>query len=140
MAQQYVFQGSEQVTVILSPTLAVEEQQVTAQAIKSGVVFVERFDMTTYGNPSEVADALNALAGRFDSWANVEGVVSIATGEDINAQNQLANFTEITVESKTGKSTTSFRYVYPVGEFNTLPAFLDAVRHAVEVLDAVEGE
>jgi hypothetical protein len=140
MPQQYAFQGSEQVTVILSPTLAVQEQEVTAQALKSGVIFTERFDLTSYGNADEVAAALNALAGRFDSWSAVTGVVSITTGEDINAQNQLANFTEITVQSTSGKSTTVFRYVYPVGEFNTLPAFLEQVNKWVGYLNAVEGE
>ena len=139
MAQQYVFVGSHQVTVDLSPTETIEEQEVQASTVKNGVYFVARFDPTTYANPSEVASILNALAGRFDSWMAVDGVVAIASVENVNAANMLQLGTQITVESTSGKSTTVFDYTYPVAEFNTSPAFIDAVNRQRAILDAVEG-
>lgn len=139
MAQQYVFVESQQVTVDLSPTETIEEQQVQAQAVKSGVFFVARFDSASYSDSALVIDTLNQLAGRFDSWMAVDGVVSIVSVENVNAANMLQLGTEVTVESDSGKSTTVFSYTYPVAEFNTSTPFIAAVNAQRAILNAVEA-
>ena len=139
MAQAYTFLGSEQVTEILGPTTSEQVQEVTAQAVKSGVVFLARFPPELYIYPDEVALGLNQLAERFDEWSAIPGVAAIATGQDLNPANQLRDYTEITVVSTSGRSSDSFRWVYPVGEFQTVQPLLDKVKQVRGVLDAVEG-
>lgn len=139
MAQAYSFIGSEQVTEILGPTISQQVQEVTAQAVKSGVVFVARFPPELYIYPNEVQLGLNQLAERFDEWSAIPGVTSIATGQDLTPSNQLHDYTEITVTSTSGKSSDSFRWVYPVGEFQTIQPLLDKVKAVRKMLDAVEG-
>jgi len=140
VARQYTFISSEQVTVDLSPTETIEEQQVTAQANKSGVVFVSRFDTLSYANAGQTADTLDQLAGRFDTWSAVPGVVAIVSVESITPANMLRLGTEVTVRSTSGKSTTTFNWTYPVAEFSTVEPFIAAVKAQVAILDAVEGE
>ena len=115
------------------------EQQVTAQAVKSGVVYVMRFTPDEYNSPDGVSQQLSALAERFDTWMAVDGVEGIASIETINFQNQIQLQTQILVQSSSGRSTTEFVWVYPVADFNTANEFAAEVQRVRGTLDAVEG-
>ena len=79
------------------------------------------------------------LAERFDEWSAIPGVAAIATGQDLTPANQLHDYTEVTVSSTSGRSSQSFRWVYPVGEFQTIQPFIAKVEQVRQQLDAVEG-
>jgi hypothetical protein len=140
MARSYVFISSELVTVDISPTETIQEQQVTASTVKFGVVFVIRFDLVSYANAEQTAITIGQLADRFDTWMSIPGVIAVVSVEGITPANMLQLGTEITVQSHSGKSTTTFNFGYPVAEFNIIQPFIDAVDRHVAILDAVEGE
>lgn len=138
-APQYAWLGAEPVTSFLGPNVTQQETEVTAQAVKSGVIFVDRFLPVNFNSETDVADELNALAGRFDEWSNIPGVSEITTYQDITAQGQVKNVTVITVVSSSGKSSQTFDWVYPVAEFQTVAPLIEKVAGIVAHLDALEG-
>lgn len=135
----YILLGSEPVESMIPGLPPQVEQQVTAQARQSGVIFRARYLPVVYADTSLVVDDLNGLAARFDSWSAIPGVRDITTYQDITPQDQLREVVVVDVQSTSGRSSQTFEWRYPVAEFNTsepLIAKVDAVRKS---LDAVEG-
>lgn len=141
MADKYAFISSEQVTVFFPPNLSLTFQQISAQAIQSGIYFLHMVSETEYKDPAQVASDLNSLAGWLDTFAAQPGVVGISAVQEQNAQNQLEDKLDVTVESTSGRSTTVIRTNYPLVEFETdlFSLFTTAVEQARAELDAVEG-
>lgn len=141
MADLYSFISSEQVTVLIPPNSTRTEQQVTAQATASGIVFLARFIAELYQYPDEVASSLNTLAQWFNDYAAVPGVAGISAVQEINSQNELEDKIDVTVVSTSGKSSTVFRTFYPTVDFGNVvyDNFAAAVARQRAQLDAVEA-
>ena len=141
MADLYTFVSSVEVDLVQPPNNTIQVQQVTAQAIQSGIFYVDRFTKDQYSRAGEVATALNALAQAFDSWALINQGGGITTYTDTDSSGQLVDKTSVTVASTSGKSTTTFDWTYPVPDFETQSVQQFAVKVEAEraILDAVEA-
>jgi hypothetical protein len=119
----------------------VSSEQITAQAIKSGVYFLAQFPKNVYNAEGAVAPFLNGLANGFNSYAIVPGVVAISAVQEITANNQLEDKIDVTVESTSGKSTVVIRTDYPSTDFQsiTLEHFVALVEATRAHLDSVEA-
>lgn len=141
MANLYNFINAEQITVFFPPNGSQTLQQVTAQAIRSGVYFLAQFPKAVYNQEGAVAPFLNGLANGFNSYAIVPGVVGIEAVQEQTQNNQLEDKIDVTVESTSGKSSTVIRTDYPSTDFQsiTLEHFVALVESTRAHLDSVEA-
>jgi hypothetical protein len=131
----YVDRVQYPVTVLKSDGTTARWNEYAATADPSGTVFRFRLD-------PKIA-SLDVVNGETDQWASafnqkslVSGVRSIATYQDVNAQNQVVERMIVTVESDSGASTAELDL--PQSELQST-AFNDAVEAEREQLNAVEA-
>lgn len=139
----YQFLTSEATLKVLSPELVQDAQRITARASESGVVYSLVFsDYPTdptgrvIWTPQLIADQLAYWAGLWDQNSLVPGVVGIGLTQELNAASELVEIALVTVQSTSGRSTTTAT----LGPRSFLPEpFATAVAAVRQQLDADEA-
>lgn len=128
MAGNYGNVTSQLVTEVSPANTIQDTLEVTAQAVPSGAVFHVRFPPAI--NDSESIDViLTEWANQYNALAAIPNVGGVSTYQDIDANNQLVDVTQVTVTSASGKSSNVLTYP----DFSVVT---DAIRASVAATSA----
>lgn len=79
-----------------------EVEQVSVQAIPSGVTFPVRVDLAAF-SPAKVAELAGPLAAAFNDLADDPGVASVSVAQEVNVAGNLEDRATITVQTDDGR-------------------------------------
>lgn len=138
----YSFINSEQITQLLGPTGTTTAYQITAEDPASGVIYVAILSKQQYEKePASVGPYMQAIGEGIFAFSNVPHVTDMSTLPRIDQNNNVLYELEVTVESTSGKSSTTIIAAYPTADFTNISIqyFEAQVAATVANLDAVEA-
>lgn len=137
----YEHLDSSQITEYVPPNSSRQAWQVRGIEPNTGIVFLSIVNDKAFRAGGYVAPHMNRLGHILYVESQVPNVVGISVHQHVNAQTQLVNELDVTVESTSGNSTGRITVPYP--NAGDLPAsvalFTKLVEGEVALLDANEG-
>lgn len=119
----------------VTPTETELVQRISAQALPSGIVFAVNIGASIF-TPDNTKSLLQIWAYRFNWIAMQPNVVTVFTGQTVNAADQLVDSMTIVVRSNSGRSTTDIVGDYTLADQGRAQ---NAINAAVANLNAVEA-
>jgi len=137
----YEHLDSQQITEYVPPNSSRQAWQVRGIEPNSGIVFLSIVNDKAFRNGNYVAPHMNRLGHILYVESQVPNVVGISVRQVVNAQTQLVNELDVSVESTSGNSVGRITVPYPnAGDLpGSVAAFTKLVEAEVAVLDANEG-
>jgi hypothetical protein len=137
----YQHLDSQQITIYVPPNSSRQAWQVRGVEPNSGIVFLSIINNNAFHEAGYVKTHMNRLGACLYDESLVADVVGIGVRQVQDAQNQLKNELDVTVQSTSGDSTGRITVPYPnpADKAGSVAAFTKLVQAEVKLLDANEA-